>query len=168
MYVNKDVYEYMADFLDHKTVLNMFSVNRKFGQDIYFERYMRKKYPLLIPFLEEQEKYTLARSRNENIYKSFFMRFTHYIYKLEKYYGIPYIPTKGYNPIDIAMYAVDKHGIAMIWAAEGGHLHIVKLMTEKGVYKSNVFSEALEWAASNNHSHVVDYLIQERKRIGFL
>ena len=157
MYVNKDIYEYMADFLDHNTVLNMFSVNMKFGQDPFFERYMRRKYPLLIPFLEENEKY-----------KSLFMRFTHYIYKLEKYYGIPYIPTKGYNPIDIAMYAVDKHGIAMIWAAEGGHLHIVQLMIEKGVYKSNVFSEALEWAASNNHSHVVDYLIQERKRIGNL
>ena len=155
MYVNKDIYEYMANFLDHKTVLCMFSVNRKFSQDIYFERYMRRKYPLLLPFLEENEKY-----------KFFFMRFTHYIYKLEKYYGIPYIPTKGYNPIDIAMYAVDKHGIAMIWAAEGGHLNIVKLMVEKGVYKSNVFSEALEWAASNNHEHVVDYLIQERKRIG--
>lgn len=55
MKINKDVYEYMTNFADDKTVLSMFSVNKKFREEEYFSRVMSKRYPLLIKFRKDGE-----------------------------------------------------------------------------------------------------------------
>ena len=77
-----DVYEYLANHADDKTILNMLSVNKKFNDNIFFERIMTRKYPLLIQFKNDGE--TL---------KQFYVRMVHYLSKLEEEFGIPYIAT---------------------------------------------------------------------------
>ena len=43
--IGKDIYEYLTHFADNETIINIFSVNKKFSNDIYFERVVRRKYP---------------------------------------------------------------------------------------------------------------------------
>ena len=89
---------------------------------------------------------------------------TYYIAKLDEEFGIPYIPTKGYNPEEFFIIYSKNFGniynAAMVWAAEGGHLKIVKyLIDEKGATHVN---DALEWAAKKGHLDIVKYLIDEK------
>ena len=57
MNVNKDLYEYILNFVDDKDAINMLSVNKKFSEDVYIERFMEKRYPGLHKFKEEKETY---------------------------------------------------------------------------------------------------------------
>jgi hypothetical protein len=88
MYVCKDIYLYILDFVDDKTIFSMLSVNREFYNEKYFEFIARKKYPLLIKF----------RDPRFESWKSLFLRMGKHIYKIDLMYGIPYIPTIDYNP----------------------------------------------------------------------
>jgi 5-formyltetrahydrofolate cyclo-ligase len=87
MNISKDVYEYLTNFADDKTILNMLSVNKDFRDEKFFERVLRRKYPFLMAFRNKTETW-----------KKLFLRMTHYIAKLEKKFGIPYIPKEDYNP----------------------------------------------------------------------
>ena len=83
----KDVYEYLTNFADDRTILSMLSVNKQFNEEQFFIRVFDRKYPLLKEF----------RNKNES-WRRFFVRMTYYIAKLQERFGIPYIPTEGYNP----------------------------------------------------------------------
>lgn len=82
-----DAYEYLTNFADDKTILNMLSTNRKFNDDIFFERVMRRKYPLLVRFKKEDETW-----------KEYFLKMTYYIAKIEEEFGVPYISASFYRP----------------------------------------------------------------------
>tara|TARA_R110001599_G_scaffold74040_2_gene204374 strand:+ start:435 stop:749 length:315 start_codon:yes stop_codon:yes gene_type:complete len=84
--MNKDTYEYLTNFADDRTILNMLSVNKKFNDDVFFKRVLFRKYPLLLKF------------KTEESYKNLFLRMTYYIAKLEEEFEIPYIPLEEYNP----------------------------------------------------------------------
>ena len=85
---NKDVYEYISNFADDKTVINMIRANPKvFDNEKFYEKVMRKRYPLLIEFRKERETW-----------KELYLRMVYVLAKLQEYYRIPYIPTKGCNP----------------------------------------------------------------------
>jgi hypothetical protein len=43
------------NFADDKTILNMLSVNKKFNDSIFFEKIMKKRYPLLIKYKKKKE-----------------------------------------------------------------------------------------------------------------
>ena len=47
MNVSKDVYEYIMNFVNGNTLLKMTSINKKFNNDVYFERFMKRNYPKL-------------------------------------------------------------------------------------------------------------------------
>jgi len=85
----KDVYEYLANFADDKTIINMLSVNKKFNDPVFFERIFKRKYPLLIPFKTDYETW-----------KEFYLKMIKYISLLEEEYDIPYIPYPKFNPYD--------------------------------------------------------------------
>ena len=75
---NSDVYEYITNFADDRTIIDMLSVNKKFNGEVYFRRILRRKYPLLLNF----------QKRGETD-KRLFIRMTYYIANLG---DIPYIP----------------------------------------------------------------------------
>ena len=77
MELTKDVYEYLTNFADDKTILNMLSVNKKFNDEEFFKRVMLRKYPFLLKF------------KGEGSYKEFFIRMIYYIAKLKENYDIP-------------------------------------------------------------------------------
>jgi hypothetical protein len=48
---DKDIYEYISNFADDKTVIDMIRANPKvFDKESFYEKVMRKRYPLLIEF----------------------------------------------------------------------------------------------------------------------
>ena len=73
---DKDVYEYMLNFADDKTIINMLSVNKHFNDEKFFEKVMKRRYPLLIEFRKEKESW-----------KHLFIRMVHILALLYEKYG---------------------------------------------------------------------------------
>ena len=85
--MNKDVYEYLLNFADDKTIINMLSVNRKFNDEKLFERILKKKHPYL------------AVWKHDNMtWKEYYVRQVYYMSLLNEKYGIPFVSFKGYSP----------------------------------------------------------------------
>ena len=152
---NKDIYENIINFADDRTILQMLSANKKFNDPIFFERVFDRKYPLLKRFKRKNESW-----------RRFFVRMTYYIAKLDEEFGIPYIPTKGYNPEGFyKLWNKDSKRIydfAMYKAAKGGHLEIVQyLIDEKG---ADDFNYAMKMAASKGRLEIVKYLLEKGAR----
>ena len=91
MLINKDVYEYILNFVDNETLVNMLSVNKKFSNDEYYLRLLIRKYP------------DLSKFRKDETYKKLFLRMTYYIEKLQKRYDFPYIPSPDFDPFAFYM-----------------------------------------------------------------
>ena len=47
---DKNLYEYIVNFADDRTVLNMLSVNKQFHNQEFFKRILETRYPLLLEF----------------------------------------------------------------------------------------------------------------------
>ena len=75
MEIPKDLYLYLINFADDKTILNMLSVNKKYNNDIFFKTIIERRYPYLINF------------KRDETWKSFYLRLIHYISKLEEKYN---------------------------------------------------------------------------------
>jgi ankyrin repeat protein len=147
MNIPKDIYEYLMNFVDNKTVFIMLSVNKKFHNEYSFQKVIRRKYPLLIGFKKET-------------WKELFLRMSYYIAKLG-ILGIPYISTKGYNPENFYKNYRNNKDIfntAMGYAAEGGQMEIVKLMIEKGATKFNL---AMMSASYGGQMEIVKLMIEK-------
>jgi hypothetical protein len=90
MELTKDVYEYLTNFADDKTVLNMLSVNKKFNDPVFFEKIMRRRYPTLIEFKKEYETW-----------KEFYVRTIYWVSLIKEEFNfdpLPYIsPDELYN-----------------------------------------------------------------------
>tara|TARA_R110001599_G_scaffold9946_2_gene49198 strand:- start:128 stop:733 length:606 start_codon:yes stop_codon:yes gene_type:complete len=147
MYVSKDIYEYITNFTDDKTILNMLSVNKKFNTEEFFGRVLFRKYPLLIRFKLEDETS-----------KSLFLRMSYYLAKLDEQ-GIPYIPLDDYNPnIFYKRYSTDRdiYDLAMAYASMCGNMDIIKLMIDKGATNFNL---SLIYAAEEGYINIVEFAI---------
>ena len=149
---DKNIYENIINFADDRTVLNMLRARPEFNDPIFFKRVLDRKYPLLKEFKKDNETW-----------RRFFIRMTYYIAKLNEEYGIPYIPTKGYDPEDFyKRFKNEKYiyNTAMAKAAKGGHMEIVQyLIDKKG---ANHFNWAMELAALGGHLDIIKYLIDEK------
>ena len=152
---DKNIYENIINFADNRTVLQMLSVNKRFSDPIFFERVIDRKYPLLKELKKEDESW-----------RRFFIRMTYYIAKLDEEFGIPYIPSKGYDPEGFyKLWNKSKYiyNQAMAWAAYGGHLDIVKYLIKKGkeANKRLDFNDAMADAARGGHLDIVKYMIKK-------
>src|SRR5437868_14975217 len=87
MNLTKDTYEYLTNFANDRDILNMLSVNRKFSDDAFFYRVMKRRYPLLLKYKKKDETY-----------KRLYLRMITYISKLNDEFGIPYMPHPIFNP----------------------------------------------------------------------
>ena len=144
---DKDVYEYMINFADDKTILNMLSVNRKFRDEEFFERIMTRRYPLLIEFRKEGESW-----------KHLFIRMVHILATLQETYQLPYIATKGCNP-ERLLKSKDIYKDAAACAAAGDHVEILKYLIEKKGVKISDATE-IKHAAKHGSFKVIKYLLE--------
>lgn len=87
MQLPKDVYLYLADFGDDRTIIEMLSVNKTFNDPRFFYRIFNKRYPQLIQFKKPNEDW-----------KQFYLRMTHYIFKLKEEINFDYLPAPSLNP----------------------------------------------------------------------
>ena len=93
MKISKDIYEYLLELVDDGTVLNMLSVNRKFNNQNYFEKVVKRKYNHLLKYKEIDDNW-----------RYFFVKIIYYNFQLENRFGVKYIYTKGFNPIKLCNY----------------------------------------------------------------
>ena len=155
---NKDVYEYILNLADDKTTINMIRANPKvFDNERFYEKVMRKRYPFLIEF------------RNENeTWKALYLRMVYTLAKLEEDYKIPYIPTKGCNPERILTSAAlgEVYNSALSCAAAGGNIPLIDYFLEKGATNLDA---ALASAGRYSNLNTVKYLISKGAKVrGFL
>jgi Ankyrin repeats (3 copies) len=143
----------LARNMEDKTLLTFCKTDKYFNSKIcnddnFWKRRLDEKYPLLVEFKKET-------------WKQFYLKMSYYIAKLEEEFGIPYIPTKEYNPEKFYKNYKDDEYIfdwAMDEAAEGGHMEIVKLMIEKG---ATTFIDAMSKAAKGGHMEIVKLMIEK-------
>ena len=128
MYLTKDAYLYMTNFLTDKDIINCLSVNKKFHNDKNFENMMRRKYPLLI----SRNLKPLKRS-----WKYRYVKISYYIAYLNKL-EIPYIPCVSFDPKEFfRIYRADRdlayivHQIIHILINSRGHYIILAYMLQK-------------------------------------
>ena len=152
---DKDIYEYMLNFADDRTILNMLSVNRQFRDEAFFEKVMKRKYPLLIDFQKEGENY-----------KQLFLRMVKTLSVLWEKYQIPYIPTKGCNPEKL-LASLNIYNMALICAAAGNNVDTVQyLIEQKG---ANDLFNSFIWASENGSIDVMKYLFKNKEeRKGYI
>ena len=145
---DKDIYEYMLNFADDRTILNMLSVNRQFRDEVFFEKVMKRKYPLLIDFQKEGESY-----------KQLFLRMVKTLSFLWENYQIPYIPTKDCNPEKLS--GSNIYNMALICAAAGNNVDTVQyLIEQKG---ADDFFNSFIWAAGKGSIDVMKYLFKKKE-----
>lgn len=77
--VPADIYEYIANFADNRTILNMLLANKQFNDPVLFERIFKRKYPYLIKYKKPEESW-----------KKFYLRMIHYIALLKEKYDFTY------------------------------------------------------------------------------
>lgn len=144
----KDVFEYIANFVDDREIVLMLSRNKQYYyDDELFHRILMRRYELLLKF------------KFNRTYKQLFLDMVRYIDKLNRKYGIPYNPTEFYNK-----YKDDPniYNYASIEAAKGGHLDIVKqLLGGENININNILPEA----SMNGHLEVVKYLVEHGANI---
>ena len=154
MELPKDVYEYLTNFADDRDILNMLSVNKQFNyDDEIFRRVMQRKYPLLIRYRKENESW-----------KSLFIRMVYYLSELKEKYGIPYIPTDGCDPKNLLDNNKETiYNAALECAIIGVHLDLVKLF----IYKVKIayIAVAIYTAAEYGKKNIVDYLLERNIRL---
>lgn len=190
MLLSKDVYEYLINFADDKTILNMLSVNKKFHDENFFKKVLMKRYPLLIKFKEDEETW-----------KQFYIKMIFYISKLNEKFRIPYINVEEYNPEDL--YINYKQFIAnniknlimkpredfkrvienymineAIEYSTKGDLKITKYLIEKGADLNNALIHSifqLEYGEDyfdilevKNNSKVIEYLLNKGGDLKFV
>lgn len=157
MNITKDVYEYLTNFADDRTILNMLSVNKKFNDEKFFERVIQRKYPLLIRFKKENDTW-----------RSFYIRMIYYIAKLQQEFDFPYIPNT--NPerfyLDFSNSTLSKEDmmdIGLDFSALSGIINLIDYFIEKGATN---LDNALYITAEKGHLEAVKYLVNRgAKRI---
>ena len=155
MKLTKDMYEYLLNFADDRDIINMLSVNKKFHDERFFERIMKRKYPDLIKY----------RKDNETL-KQLFVRMVYYISLITEKFGIPHFV--GLNPIPIFNGILDPFYAIVTKAAEVGNLEVLKLLNFDN--KATIyFEDMLEYAASYGQLNVIKYFLHQKpysKKVG--
>ena len=146
MNLTKDTYEYLLNFAEDRDIINMLSVNKKFRDEEFFERIMKRKYPDLIKYRKENESW-----------KSFFIKIVYYVSLLKEKYKVDYFP--GLDLFDVFHGAYDPMYIISSTAAKVGNLKILKLLDINPARKFYIY--VLRAAARNGQLEVVKYLLSQ-------
>ena len=128
MRISKDIYEYLTNFVDDRTIVNMLSVNKKFNDEHMFYRILLRKYPLLLNFKVADESY-----------RKLFVRMTSAIDQMSKI-DVPYIQNPKFDPETLfKKYNCYKkinskflHNCISAYAVEIGRIDILKMMLDQG------------------------------------
>jgi hypothetical protein len=93
MEIPKDMYDYLTQFADDQTILKIISVNKKYSDPVFFEKIMKRKYPLLLRF----------KSKDETM-KNLYLNMIRWISKLKEEFRFVYQPDFVLNPKEFYMF----------------------------------------------------------------
>lgn len=91
MEIPKDIYEYLTNFADDKTILKMLETNKKYSDPLFFEKIITRKYPELLKYKKLEPNANLTM-------KQYYIKMIYYIGKLQDKYQINYDLIKGKYP----------------------------------------------------------------------
>ena len=146
MNLTKDTYEYLLNFAEDRDIINMLSVNKKFRNEEFFERIMKRKYPDLIQYKNENETW-----------KSFFIRIVFYVSLLKEKYKVDYFP--GLDLFDVFHGAFNPLYIISSSAAKVGNLKVLKFLNINPQSKFYIY--VLRTATRDGQLSVVKYLLSQ-------
>ena len=144
---DKDVYEYISNFADDKTLINMILANSKvFDNEKFYEKVIRKRYPLLMEYLYNKT------------WKFLYLDMVRMLSKVEEEYQIPYIPTKGYSPgMILVSRKKDVYDTALYCAAAGGNIDLIDYFIKKGATKlDDALINGCKYADLRTVEHLID------------
>ena len=176
----KDVDREVIKYIDDKELLKICSLDRKTWNEVCDDNFLMRRLLNKYPGIEKYKK------ENET-WKSFFLRFVYYSSKMKEKYKFEYSEgdfKKQYDllslyinntllveavkegELPIIKYAV-KNGanihiskeIALRYASSKGHLEIVKYLVEQGADIHADDDHSLTWASEEGHFDVVKYLV---------
>ena len=150
MNVCHNIYEYIMQFTDNKTTLNMLSVNKKYYDDEILLRVINKKYPLLAKLKSQYESW-----------RRFYVKMIFSMEKCLSIYGISYLPHKNFNPYKLSKddeSIILNYNKIMVYAVEIKDIDIVNLMIEKG---ANDFNKGLISAAKSGDTNRTIFMLNK-------
>ena len=176
---DKDIYSYIVNLADDRTVLKMLSVNKRVNDYTYFKKILEKRYPALLQLKEENETY-----------KHLYLRMVKYLAKLWEEYEIPHISSKKFDPerlyeklndfksqkiiynpytslliaaaeigdFKLAQHLIDKGGKINVFTYENaGSLEMLKFLMSKS-FTPYWLEVALDVAKQDNNQPIIDFL----------
>jgi len=181
MEVSKDIYEYLMNFADDRTILNMLSVNKEFRDESFFKRVMERKYPAALKFKPSNQSW-----------KQYYIETVYYVEKIYELIGYRYSNNAKRSPknyykfisrdnldyilifairerdLDFVKFLVEEKGLNVnkgrgtpLWlAAEKGDLTIVKYLVEHGAVVT-INDGATYEAARNGYLDILKYLVEK-------
>ena len=167
MNLSKDTYEYIFNFTDDRTILNMLSVNKKFRDEKFFENIVRRKYSSLVDY------------KKEDTWKKFYINIIYYLSKLEEDFQFPYIENAKFDakllyeefsiqkndfPIHSQLLFIIGTGLEM--AIKANNIEKLEYFLNRGRKETSLshimLENALSIAAENGHLDVVKYLLKQK------
>ena len=151
MNISKDVYEYLTQYADNRTILNMLSVNREFRDDSFFAKVIRRKYPELIIFKREHQTW-----------KSFFLELVHDLESIKES-GATYY----FTPLQSPMQMIDRiqtNGAicsSLLNASLAGNLERVKELTNQYAFSDQMEHSSILKAIFGKQINVLKYLMDK-------
>lgn len=163
MNLTKDTYEYILNFADDRTILNMLSVNKKFRDEALFERIVKTRYPLLAKYI------------HYDTWTNYYIEMVYYLSKLEEEFDFPYIQSPDFNPRTLYKFFKENPSprttitIGIYLASKSGDASMIKYFldrAEKELSKSayHVFlQESIQSSVKFGHLEAVKYLTERAK-----
>ena len=168
MNLTKDTYEYILNFTDDRTILNMLSVNKKFRDEALFERILKTRYPLLAKYI------------HYDTWTNFYIDMIYYLSKLQEEFDFPYIQSPDFIPWNLYKFFRQNPSpkttiiIGLNISSESGDLKMIKYFLDRAEKELSTSSyrvfleESLQSSAKNGHLDAVKYLTERKSFINKL
>ena len=156
----KDLVNHLINNVDDKSILQLIKTSNRFrnlADERFFEELIKRRYPYFVKW----------KLRNET-WKELFSNMVYYMEKLEKEFGIPYIPTEFFDPRRFYLNNKGKMSIwnqALLYANVYGDINIVKkLLTTMRKMGETPKLDSSFIAAEKGNLNLLKYLISQGYR----
>lgn len=149
MDIPKDLYEYLTNFADDRTILSMLSTNKQFRDENFFRRVVERKYPNTIQYKEADQSW-----------KQFYIETVYYVERIYELIGYKYSKTAGRSPkvyYDFIKASVGDINKLLRGAIIEKDIDFVKFLVDRGASPG----EWIHSAATTSTTEILDYLIKK-------
>lgn len=150
----KDIDREILKYIDDEELLRICSLNRRMWYETCDDNFLRRR---LNKYLNIEK----CKTENEN-WKRFFLRSINYIKKMKEGYNFKYSEGDFMKQYDILKDVRNENDL-LNGSSKYGELSLVKFAVANGVRIHPFGDVAVGWAAENGHLDVVKYLVEDQK-----